>query len=112
MIIALTENDKLEQFEKTLLIAICIALTIESVIIILGIVSISRDHYCGSFSFSIYQLVCVIFAAINLILFVNNRSIAAFSIKIAKLCLCIIYVHQLKQNKINDVPIEFPLANA
>ena len=112
IIIVLTANDKLEQSGKIILIATCVGGAIDIVILILGIASISRDHYRGSIAFTIYQLISVIFVVFNLILSFGNQSIIALLIKITILALCIIYVRQLKQSKMNSVPIASPLANA
>ena len=112
IIIVLAANDKLEQSGLTILIVICVGGAIDIIILILGIVSISRDHYCGSLAFTIYQLISVIFLVLNLIFSFDNQSIIALPLKITILALCIIYVHQLKQSKMNNVPIALPLANA
>ena len=112
IIIALIASDKLEKSKKTILIATCVGGAIDIIILILGIVSISRDHYRGSIAFTIYQSISVIFLTLNLVLPFGNQSIIALLIKITILALCIIYVRQLEQRKIKNVPTALPLANA
>ena len=67
---------------------------------IFGILAILGDHYCCSFAFTIYQVVCLFFVIINII--TGFISLFAFLIRVIILILCIMYVRELKQNSSNN----------
>ena len=105
-IVALIATDHIadQQLKDTVRIFVIIITVIEGidvVIQILGIVAISRDHYCGSLAFTIYQGISLLFVLFNLIAYFAITAIFSLLVKITILALCIIYVRQLRENQIN-----------
>ena len=87
---------------RIILIVVIVFEAIDLIIQILGIVAISRDHYCGSIAFTIYQGISLLFVVFNLIAAFDITSIFSMLIKITIVALCIIYVRQLRQNRSNN----------
>ena len=112
-IVALIATDHIadQQLKDTVRIFVIIITVIEGidvVIQILGIVATSRDHNCGSLSFTIYQGISLLLVIFNLIAFFSVITIfslillfifSSLILKITILPLCIIYVRQLRQSQ-------------
>ena len=81
---------------RVALIIIIVAGGIDIVIQILGIVAISRDHYCGSLAFTIYQGISLLFVVYNIIAAFAVTVIFSLLLKITIFALCVVYVRQLR----------------
>ena len=97
------ETDKnIKATAKIILIVVIVFEAIDIIIQILGIVAISRDHYCGSIAFTIYQGISLLFVIFNLVAAYDIAPIFSMLIKITIVALCIVYVRQLRQNQCNN----------
>ena len=96
-----TDKDAKDKL-RIVLIVIIVIVAIDIIIQILGIVAISRDHYCGSLAFTIYQGISLLFVVFDLITDFAITEIFSLLIKIIIIALCIIYVRKLRQNQSNN----------
>ena len=82
--------------------AICIVEGIDIVIQILGIVAVSRDHYCGSVALTVYQGVTLFFLLYSAITAFSAQMIIALLLKIGIFVLCILFIRQLGSHHTNN----------
>ena len=98
MAIMFTQLDK-DQKSVSIILIVAVIFGITTVIQILGIVAVSRDHYCGSLAFTILQGIMLLSMIARVITEFDMFSIILLLSSIVIFSLCVKYVRQLRQSQ-------------